>query len=206
MNIPRVIAVVAAATSLFTFATIASSQTINFGAALPDGPVPAGYGGFNWPSATNDAQGFGMTGPAASIVGFDRSQLFNFNSVDYQFYQSFTTYGTSFFNYTTVISGYRGNTLLDTVTEKYSGSAGGYMLFSGLGIDGVNKVTFSTTVQSGYLDNNGVPVVVTQSQALPTFIDQIKVQSAPEIDYASTATALTLLLGFLAVLRGRRAA
>ena len=42
----------------------------------------------------------------------------------------------------------------------------------------------------------------------PTYIDQLKVspyKAAPEIDPASAASALTLLLGGLAVLRGRRA-
>jgi hypothetical protein len=117
------------------------------------------------------------------------------------------TYGTTFNNYTTVVSGYRGTTLVKSVTENYPGAGGD--LFAGLNIDGVNKITFSTTDTYGYLDNSGNPVVAGVNAPSTTFVDQLKVSrftAAPEIDRTSVASALTLLLGCLAVLRGRRSA
>jgi hypothetical protein len=80
-------------------------------------------------------------------------------------------------------------------------------LFTGINIDGVNRVTISTTDTFGYLDpNNGNPIVAGIFGSPGAFVDRIKVnnfQMAPEIDPASALTALTLLLGSLAVLRGR---
>jgi len=213
MEIRRLVAAAAAAT-LSLFASFANSQTINFGANLPAGPVPAGYSGFNWGTGANaainsgpDAEIFYLTSPAASIVEFSRANLFDLNSVDYQIFMSGLTYGTTFNNYTTVVSGYRGTTLVKSVTENYPGAGGD--LFAGLNIDGVNKITFSTTDTSGYLDSGGNPVVGLVNAPSTTFVDQLKVSrftAAPEIDRTSVASALTLLLGCLAVLRGRRSA
>jgi hypothetical protein len=50
-------------------------------------------------------------------------------------------------------------------------------------------------------------VVVGVNTPSTTFVDQLKVSgftAAPEIDLTTAASALTLLLGSLAVLRGRR--
>jgi hypothetical protein len=210
MELRRMIAALAMSAPLSLFATLAGSQTINFGANLPAGPVPAGYGGFDWGTGANAAINSGpdtaiyyLTGPAAYIVNFGRSSLFNLNSVDYQIYVSGETGDGALYNYTTVVSGYRGTTLVKSVTENYPGT--GSDLFTGLNLDGVNKVTFSTTDTYGYYGNSG-PVIV-GTQASSTFVDQLKVSSykAPEIDPASAASALTLLLGGLVVLRGRRA-
>jgi len=212
MEIRHIVAAVAAAAPLTLFASFTNSQTINFGANLPAGPVPAGYSGFNWGTGANaainsgpDAEIYYLTGPAASIVEFSRANLFDLNSVDYQILASGVTYETTFNDYTTVVSGYRGTTLVKSVTENYPGA--GSDLFTGLNIDGVNRVTFSTTDTSGYLDSGGNPVVVGVKTPSTTFVDQLKVSrftAAPEIDRTSTASALTLLLGCLAVLRGRR--
>jgi len=214
MEIRRLVAAAAAAATLSLFASFANSQTINFGANLPAGPVPAGYSGFNWGTGANaainsgpDAEIFYLTNPAASIVEFSRANLFDLISVDYQILMSGLTYGTTFNNYTTVVSGYRGTTLVKSVTENYPGAGGD--LFAGLNIDGVNKITFSTTDTSGYLDSGGNPVVGLVNAPSTTFVDQLKVSrftAAPEIDRTSVASALTLLLGCLAVLRGRRSA
>jgi hypothetical protein len=213
MEIRRMRAVVAAA-PLCLFAAFASAQTIKFGANLPAGPVPAGYNGFNWGTGVNaavnsgsDAAIYYLTSPAASIVEFSRVNLFDFNSVEYQLLMSGITYGTTINDYTTVVSGYRGTTLVKSVTEHFGGAGGA--LFAGLNIDGVNKITFSTTDTYGYLDTNGHEVIVKTNAPSQTFVDQLKISSftpAPEIDPASVASALTLLLGGLAVLRGRRAA
>jgi hypothetical protein len=213
MGIRRTIAA-AAAVPLCLFAFFANSQTITFGANLPAGPVPAGYQGFNWGTGANaainsgsDADIYYLTGPAASIVEFGRTSLFDLNSVGYQVFMSALTYGDSFDDLTTVVSGYRGTTLVKSVTENYTSS--GLGPFTGLNIDGVNKITFSTTDTGGYLDSNGNPVINAFSTPSLTFVDHLQVSSftaAPEIDPASAASALTLLLGGLAVLRGRRAA
>jgi hypothetical protein len=51
-------------------------------------------------------------------------------------------------------------------------------------------------------------MVISGTEAAATFVDRLTVSpatAAPEIDPASALSALTLLLGSLAVLRGRRA-
>jgi hypothetical protein len=214
MKIRRTIAAVVGAATLCLFATAATSQTINFGATLPAGPVPAGYGGFSWGTGANaainsgpDAAIYYLTNPAASIVEFSAVNLFDLNSVEYQLLMSGITYGTTVNDYTTVVSGYRGTTLVKSVTEQFAGAGGA--LFAGLNIDGVNRITFSTTDTSGYLDSMGHEVITTVNGASQTFVDQLKVSSftsAPEIDPPSAASMLTLLLGGLAILLGRRSA
>jgi hypothetical protein len=216
MELRRIIAALAVSAPLSLFATLAGSQTINFGANLPAGPVPAGYDGFNWGTGANaainsgpDAQIYYLLGPAAYMVQFGRTSLFDLNSVGYSMYVSNLSYEGNFYDLTTVVSGYRGTTLVKSVTEQYTSSGTGS--FTGLNIDGVNKITFSTTDTYGYLNySNGSSNLVTVATNAPasTFVDQLKVSSykaAPEIDPASAASALTLLLGGLAVLRGRRA-
>jgi hypothetical protein len=212
MELRRIVAALAVSAPLSLFATLAGSQTINFGANLPAGPVPAGYDGFNWGTGANaainsgpDAQIYYLTGPAAYMVQFGRTSLFDLNSVGFSMYVSDLSYEGNFNDLTTVVSGYRGTTLVKSVTEQYTSS--GSDLFTGLNIDGVNKVTFSTTDTVSYLNDSGNPVIVSTNAPDSTFVDQLKVSSykAPEIDPASAASALTLLLGGLAVLRGRRA-
>jgi hypothetical protein len=214
MEIRRTIAAaVSVAALLFFFApsaAFANPQTINFGANLPAGPVPAGYGGFNWGTGANQAinsgpDAFFLTSPAASIVEFGHTGLFNLNGVDYQVLGSGETGLDSFDNYTTVVSGYRGTTLVKSVTESYPGTGGNR--FNGLNIDGVNKISFSTRDTFGFLDSLG-NMVISGTEAAATFVDQLTLSSvtaAPEIDPASALSSLTLLLGSLAVLRGRRA-
>jgi hypothetical protein len=213
MELRRMIAALAVSAPLSLFATLAGSQTINFGANLPAGPVPAGYGGFDWGTGANaainsgpDAQIYYLVSPAAYMVQFGRTSLFDLNSVGFSMYVSDLSYEGNFNNLTTVVSGYRGTTLVKSVIEHYTSS--GPDSFTGLNIDGVNKITFSTTDTVSYLNGSGNPVIVSTNAPDSTFVDQLKVSSyktAPEIDPASAASALTLLLGSLAVLRGRRA-
>jgi hypothetical protein len=193
---------------LYFFAAIAGAQTINFGANLPNAPVPAGYAGFNWGTGADAAINYGtgnydLTNPAAGIVNFGRNQLFDLNSVDYQVNVAELAYEDNIDDMTTVVSGYRGTTLVKSVTEHFPG---GPTFFSGLNIDGVNMITFSTTDTYGYSDDSGIHIRGTMPYE--TLVDQLNVSSyraAPEIDPASATSALTLLLGGLAVLRGRRA-
>ena len=213
MELRRMIAALAVSAPLSLFATLAGSQTINFGANLPAGPVPAGYGGFDWGTGANaainsgpDAQIYYLVSPAAYMVQFGRTNLFDLNSVGFSMYVSDLSYEGNFNNLTTVVSGYRGTTLVKSVIEHYTSS--GPDSFTGLNIDGVNKITFSTTDTVSYLNGSGNPVIVSTNAPDSTFVDQLKVSSyktAPEIDPASAASALTLLLGSLTVLRGRRA-
>jgi hypothetical protein len=215
MELRRMIAALAVSAPLSLFATLAGSQTINFGANLPAGPVPAGYGGFDWGTGANAAINSGpdagyLLTPAAYIVQFGRTNLFSLNSVGYSMNLSDLTYEGNFYDLTTVVSGYRGATLVKSVSEHYTSS--GSDSFSGLNIDAVNKITFSTTDTYGYVNysygGSGNPVIIATNAPESTLVDQLKVSSykaAPEIDPASAASALTLLLGGLAVLRGRRA-
>jgi len=214
MDIRRSIAAVIAAAPFCLSATFAGAQTINFGDSVPGGPVAAGYAGFQWGTGANQATNYVSNvddpyflifdGPAAAnIHEFSRTQLFDLNSVDFQILASGMTVLDSFDNYSTVVSGYRGTTLVKSVTENYPGR--GSDLFTGLNIDGVDRITFSTTDTTGYIDDTGSHV--TGSFTSPrAFVDQLKVsnfQAAPEIDPSSAVAALTLLLGSLAVLRGR---
>jgi hypothetical protein len=212
MELRRIITALAVSAPLSLFATLAGSQTINFGTNLPAGPVPAGYDGFNWGTGANaainsgpDAEIYYLISPAAYMVQFSRTSLFDLNSVGYSMYVSDLSYEGNFNDLTTVVSGYRGNTLVKSVVEQYTSS--GSDSFTGLNIDGVNKITFSTTDTVSYLNGSGNPVIVSTNAPDSTFVDQLKVSSytSPEIDPASAASALTLLLGGLAVLRGRRA-
>jgi hypothetical protein len=216
MDTRRAIAAVSVASllcSLAASAAFAASETINFGANLPAGPVPTGYAGFNWGTGVNqavnsgpDADIFFLTSPAASIVQFGQSPLFDLGSVDYQVLMSGITGEGTFNNYSTVVSGFRGSTLVSSVIENYPGTGGN--LFSNLNIDGVDKVTFATTDTSGFFDSLG-NMVISGTTAVSTFVDQLTVSpavvAAPEINGSAAANALTLLLGSLIVLRGRRA-
>ena len=215
MEIRRSIAAVIAAAPFCLFANVADAQTINLGDSLPGGPIAAGYDGFQWGTGANQAVNYVSdtsspyflysTGAAANVVEFGRTNLFNLNSVDFQILVSGMTALDSFDNYATVVSGYRGTTLVKSVTENYPGA--GSDLFTGLNIDGVNRVAFTTTDTYGYLQlATGNPVVSGSFTSPGVYVDQLKVSnfhSAPEIDPASAVTALTLLLGSLAVLRGR---
>ena len=216
MEIRRSIAALIAAVPFCVCANFAGAETITFGDTLQGGPIAAGYAGFQWGTGANQAINYVsngsdpyfayLTASAADITEFSRTTLFDLNSIGYQITVSGATALDSFDNYSTVVSGYRGMTLVKSVTENYPGSFSG-ALFNGVNIDGVNRVTLSTTDTFGYLDpNNGNPVVAGVFNSLGAFVDRMQVsnvQMAPEIDPGSALTALTLLLGSLAVLRGR---
>jgi hypothetical protein len=215
MDIRRSIAAVIAAAPFCLCATLADAKTINFGDSAPAGPVAPGFEGFQWGTGPNQAVNYVgdgsspyflySTAPAADIVEFSRTSLFDLDSVGLQFLVSQISYEDSFDNLSTVISGYRGTTLVKSVTENYGGVSGSE--FTGLNIDGVNRITFSTTDTFGYLDlDTGNPIVAGTFTSSDALVDQLKVSNftaAPEIDPSSAIAALTLLLGSLAVLRGR---
>jgi hypothetical protein len=102
---------------------------------------------------------------------------------------------------TTVITGYLNGTLVETLTENYSAVATGSIV--SLNMDGVNDVKFSTT---DTLTTFGIPGSTTGPDL--TMVTQMTVDNftakAPELDPTATASAVTLLLGSLLVIRGRR--
>ena len=169
MELRRMIAAVAASAPLCLFATLAGSQTIDFGANLPAGPIPAGYSGFDWGTGANAAVNGGddpFNGSWASIVEFGRAGPFDLNSVEYT---AFFSDRDNFDHFTTVVSGYRGTTLVKSVTEQYTNFEGGQFPFTGLNIDGVDKITFSTTDTYGYFDySTGEKKPCTKGLTCPT--------------------------------------
>jgi hypothetical protein len=207
-----VLAAAGVAACIGLFASTAAAQTIDFGQNLPPGPVAPGYAGFNWGSAVNDPYGggYGLTNFAASIDQFSRISPFDLDSVTFQNLVSEGDGDGSVAYYTTVISGYLGNTLVSSVTENYQSFSD--PTYAGLHIDDVNKVTFTTIAleQDTYCCDSGGNVVTQTIYNGPdsTYVSSLTVSNytkAPEIDGSSAAAAVTFLLASLAVLRGRRA-
>jgi hypothetical protein len=201
--------IVAACCGLFA-SNAHSAQAINFGQNLPDGPIANGYAGFNWAGSDNDPDGGdGLTAFAASLDQMSRSTPFDLDSVSFVNYRSEGTGDGDYADFTTVIDGYRGNLLVKSVTEKWSAYSDAR--FSGIAIDGVNKITFSTHVletDEYCCDSQGNTVTqVIQNGPDSTLVNTLKVSNyvakAPELDNSSAAAALTFFLGSLAVLRGR---
>jgi hypothetical protein len=207
------VAFLASAMSLGIFSSNAFGDTVPLGAALPSGPVPAGYGGFDWGSAINDSGDIAyyyITAPAASVEQFTSATPFTLTGINFANWMSEYTAEGQVSNYTTVISGYLNNTLVESVTEKYGWS---YGAFSGLDVAGVNKITLSTTAfitDTSCCDSNGNPqTVIEYNGPDTTFVSSITVDrlaQAPELDSNSAASALTLFIGILLVLRRRQRA
>lgn len=192
----------AAVMAIASFASADASQTINFGPTLPAGTVADGYAGFNWYGAQNDvfADSSFSFFDSASVNQFGRSKNFDLNSVDLLTLNSDVPSGGDTAAFTTVISGYRNGSLIKSLTENY---AWGGADFSGLKLDGVNKVTFNTTVTTTVY---GIPGSSTNSDfTLINSLNVDKAARAPELDAASCAGALTLLGGAIMVMGGRRA-
>jgi hypothetical protein len=181
-----------------------ASQTIDFGQNLPAGTVPDGYAGFNWHGAQNDV--FADTTPnsfgSAYITEMSRTAAFDLNSMVVQELNSGAPSIGETSNYTTVISGYLNGTLVETLTEKFP-FGGGTLLT--LNMDGVNDVKFTTVnirTDFGVPGSTTNPDLTLVSQLT---VDNFSVAKAPEMDPATAASALTLMVGSLLVIRGRRA-
>jgi opacity protein-like surface antigen len=179
-----------------------AAQTLNFGPNLPSGTVPDGYAGFDWHGAQNDV--FADTTPSffgsLFITELSRTAPFDLNSMVVQELNSDAPSIGETSNNTTTISGYLNGTLVDTLTESYA-FGGGTLLT--LNMDDVNDVKFTTTNTRTV---SGLPVVIRSPDL--TLISQLTVDNvvakAPEIDPATAASGLTLLLGGLLVISGRR--
>ena len=179
-----------------------AAQTLNFGPNLPSGTVPDGYAGFDWHGAQNDV--FADTTPSffgsLFITELSRTAPFDLNSMVVQELNSDAPSIGETSNNTTTISGYLNGTLVDTLTESYA-FGGGTLLT--LNMDDVNEVKFTTTNTRTV---SGLPVVIRSPDL--TLISQLTVDNvvakAPEIDPATAASGLTLLIGGLLVISGRR--
>jgi hypothetical protein len=182
--------------------TTHAAQTLNFGPTLPTGTVPDGYAGFDWHGAQNDV--FADTTPSffgsLFITEFSRAAPFDLNSMVVQELNSDAPSIGETSNNTTTIFGYRNGTLVRTLTENYA-FGGGTLLT--LNLDDVNDVKFKTTnVRTVF----GQPVIISGPDL--TLLSQLTVSNvvakAPEIDPTTAASALTLLIGGLLVITGRR--
>jgi opacity protein-like surface antigen len=179
-----------------------AAQTIDFGSNLPTGTVANGYAGFDWHGAQNDV--FADTTPSffgsAFITEFSRTAPFDLNSMVVQELNSDAPSIGETSSNTTTIFGYLNGTLVDTLTENYA-FGGGTLLT--LNMDDVNEVKFDTTnVRTVF----GQPVIIRTPDL--TMVSQLTVDNvvtkAPEIDPSTAASALTLLIGGLLVITGRR--
>jgi opacity protein-like surface antigen len=179
-----------------------AAQTLNFGPSLPTGTVPDGYAGFDWHGAQNDVFADTTVDFFGSlfITQLSRTAPFDLNSMVVQELNSDAPSIGETSNNTTTISGYLNGVLVDTLTENYA-FGGGTLLT--LNMDDVNDVKFTTTntrtVSSPPLTISG-PDLTLVSQLT---VDNV-VAKAPEIDPAAAASALSLLIGGLLVITGRR--
>jgi opacity protein-like surface antigen len=179
-----------------------AAQTLNFGPSLPTGTVPDGYAGFDWHGAQNDVFADTTVDFFGSLFITQLSQTapFDLNSMVVQELNSDAPSIGETSNNTTTISGYLNGVLVDTLTENYA-FGGGTLLT--LNMDDVNDVKFTTTntrtVSSPPLTISG-PDLTLVSQLT---VDNV-VAKAPEIDPAAAASALSLLIGGLLVITGRR--
>ena len=179
-----------------------AAQTLNFGPNLPSGTVPDGYAGFDWHGAQNDV--FADTTPSffgsLFITELSRTAPFDLNSMVVQELNSDAPSIGETSNNTTTISGYLNGTLVDTLTESYA-FGGGTLLT--LNMDDVNDIKFTTTNTRTV---SGLPVVIRSPDL--TLVSQLTVDNvvakAPEIDPATAASGLTLLIGGLLAISGRR--
>jgi len=178
------------------------AQTLNFGPSLPTGTVPDGYAGFDWHGAQNDV--FADTTPSffgsLFITEFSRAAPFDLNSMVVQELNSDAPSIGETSNNTTTIFGYLNGTLVRTLTENYAFGGGTALT---LNMDDVNDVKFETTnVRTVF----GQPVIISEPDL--TLVSQLTVDNvaakAPEISPTTAASALTLLIGALIVITGRR--
>jgi hypothetical protein len=194
---------VAAVAAMLPLIAVNASQTINFGPGLPAGTVPDGFAGFEWHGAQNDvlADTTGSFFGSAFITEMSAPAAFDLDTITIQNLNSDTPSPGDTTSYSTVVSGFLNGTLVETVTENY-GFGGGNVL--SLNIDGVNDIKFTTTEINTRSGETGVfksPDLTLVSQMT---VDKFSVVKAPEIDAATATGALTLLIGSLLVIRGRR--
>jgi hypothetical protein len=139
---------------------------------------------------------------SAYITEMSRTSAFDLNSMVLQNLNSDVPSGGDTTAYTTVISGYLNGTLVASLTKSYAWGGGTVL---SLNMDGVNDIKFKTTEINTRF---GQPGVFTSPDF--TLVGQLSVDNvvakAPEMDLATAASALTLMVGSLLVIRGRRVA
>ena len=206
--------IVAAIAATLPLLSAGAAQTINFGTqpGLPTPPdsggtVPDGYAGFDWHGAQNgvfyDTSGF----ESAFITEMSRTSAFNLDSMVMQNLQSDMGHDTGIAYLETEISGYFNGSLVETVTRDFT--VGGYNVLQ-VNMDGVNDIKFTTTEINTGLNDDGTRFGPPGRGPDLTLVSQMTVDNftgtakAPELDPAATASAITLLLGSLLVITGRR--
>jgi hypothetical protein len=193
---------VAAVAALLPLIAANASQTINFGPGLPAGTVPDGFAGFEWHGAQNDvfADTTSSFFGSAFITEMSAPAAFDLDTITVQNLNSDTPSPGDTTAFTLVVSGFLNGALVQTATENYG--FGGLNQFS-LNLDGVNDIKFTTTEIN---TRSGVSGVFTSPDL--TLVSQMTVDKfavkAPEIDAATAASAVTLLIGSILVIRGRR--
>jgi hypothetical protein len=182
-----------------------ASQIIPFGPSLPAGTVPDGYAGFNWHGAQNDvfADTTSSFFGSAFITEMSGTAAFDLDSMVIQNLNSDTPSGGDTTAYKTVVSGFLNGALVESVTENY-GFGGGTVL--PINMDGVNDIKFTTTEITTRFGQPGVFTSPDFTLVSQMTVDKFSpVTKAPEMDPATAASALTLMLGSLLVFSGRRA-
>jgi hypothetical protein len=200
-ELPMAVAAIAATLPLLC---ANASQTIDFGQNLPAGTVPDGYAGFTWHGAQNGV--LADTTPSffgsAYITEMSRTAAFDLNSMVVQNLNSDVPSGGDTTAYTTVISGYLNGTLIQSLTESY-GWGGGTVL--SLNMDGVNDIKFTTTEINTRFGQPGIFTSPDFTLVSQLTVDNFSASKAPEMDPATAGSALTLMVGSLLVISGRRA-
>lgn len=214
---------VAAIAATLPLLSASAAQTINFGPAPlgpPDGLIADGYAGFDWHGATNDERldasyhstcgAGGCTGDgytSAWITEMSRPAAFDLLSMSTQSLFADLPCCNSVVTFETVISGYYNGNLVKTLTEEGQNWGENDLTIN---MDGVNDIKFSTTSTFETYYGPGIaPSFITYPDI--TLVTQMKVDNvagaakAPELNPTTTASALTLLLGSLLVIRGRPA-
>jgi hypothetical protein len=184
-----------------------AAQTITFGpsSGLPSGTVPDGYAGFDWHGALNDVffdqtiTGFG----SAFITEMSRTSAFDLDNMVVSPLNSSVPSPDETSTLTTTITGSLNGTPVETLTVNYSAIATGIPLI--INMDGVNDVKFNTVDTRTVLELPGFTITGPDL----TMVTQMKVSNfsgaiAPELDPTGSASAVTLLLGGLLVIMGRR--
>jgi hypothetical protein len=194
---------VAAVAAMLPLISANASQVINFGPGLADGTIPDGFAGFEWHGAQNDVLAdttFSSFG-SAFISEMSAAAAFDLETITIQNLNSDAPSPGDTTNYITVISGFLNGTLVETLTENY-GFGGGNVL--SLNMDGVNDIKFTTTEVNTRSGESGVFTSPDLTLISQMTVDKSSVQQAPEMDAGTAASALTLLIGSLLVIRGRR--
>ena len=178
-----------------------ASQTINFGPSVPTGIIPDGFAGLDWHGAQNGVFFTTNDFNSTTLSELSAPSAFNLDSIVFENLMSDVPDGGDTSNFTTVISGFLNGTLVDSITENYNWGSENLLP---LNMDDVNDVKFTTTHITTRFGEPGVFTSGDFTIASHMTVDKFTATKAPEIDVTSAAGGLTLLIGSLLVINGRR--